>query len=173
LLRFPEAGAPDQPRRRRLIRRSDTLMPTDRLDPIVNGFRSAHRSEWTPPRPAWFVLRLEEFRVLWACRGNCVSGRTMIATCANQPATNFSAIFALERSSCLMQTIWALDREPIIQKRRIEYFWLCGECAPAMLLMRTTDGAVTICESSRSSDPLGPPRITFAREVIWLKAPKV
>jgi hypothetical protein len=42
---------------------------------------------------------------------------------------------------------------------------LCEECAPAMHLMRTRDGEVTICKSPRSSDPLGPLRITFAREV--------
>jgi hypothetical protein len=96
----------------------------------------------------------------------------MIATCAN-PACNVP--FRYFRSG----KIFMLDANDVgpksrtdPPKRRIEYFWLCGECAPAMLLMRTTDGAVTICESSRSSDPLGPPRITFAREVIWLKAPK-
>jgi hypothetical protein len=44
--------------------------------------------------------------------------------------------------------------------RRIEYFWLCGECAPAMHLTRTTGGAVTICQ-----DPLGALRIAFARDV--------
>jgi hypothetical protein len=37
-------------------------------------------------------------------------------------------------------------------KRRIEYFWLCGECTPGMHLMRTTDG-VTLCQSHGPSDP--------------------
>jgi hypothetical protein len=97
----------------------------------------------------------------------------MIATCAN-PAC--SVPFRYFRSG----KIFMLDPNDVgprsrtdLPKRRIEYFWLCGECAPAMLLMRTTDGVFTICDPSRSSDPLGPPRITFAREVIWLKAPKV
>ena len=61
--------------------------------------------------------------------------------------------------------MWTQDREPILSKRRIEYFWLCGECAPAMHLMRTTDGAVALCQSPRSSDPLGALRIAFAREM--------
>jgi hypothetical protein len=89
----------------------------------------------------------------------------MIATCAN-PACNvpfryfrFGKIFMLEAND-----VDARSRtDP--PKRRIEYFWLCGECAPALHLMRTTDGAVTICQSPRSSDPLGALRIAFAREV--------
>lgn len=82
-----------------------------------------------------------------------------------QPATYLFAIFAVERSSCLRHMMWTLDREPIFPRRRIEYFWLCGECAPAMLLMRTTDGSVSICQPSRPSDPLVALRIAFAREV--------
>jgi len=97
----------------------------------------------------------------------------MIATCAN-PSCNVP--FRYFRSG----KIFVLDTNDVdprsrtdFPKRRIEYFSLCGECGPAMRLIRTTDEAVTICESSRFSDPLGPPRITFAREATWLKAPKV
>jgi hypothetical protein len=39
-------------------------------------------------------------------------------------------------------------------KRRFEYFWLCGVCAPAMHLMRTTD-RITVCQFPRLSDPFG------------------
>ena len=59
-------------------------------------------------------------------------------------------------------------------KRRVEYFWLCGECASTMHLMRTTDGAVIVCHAPRPSDPAVTPRIAFAREVTpWIRAPKV
>jgi hypothetical protein len=50
-------------------------------------------------------------------------------------------------------------------KRRTEFFWLCGECAPGMHLMRTTDGEVTICQSPRPSGSLVAQRTAFAREV--------
>ena len=69
------------------IRRSDTLTPPDRLDAIVTRlpFRSSVRVNTSAtsvvcPAP-------QRVRSLWACSGNCVSGRTMIATCAN-PACN-------------------------------------------------------------------------------------
>jgi hypothetical protein len=97
----------------------------------------------------------------------------MIATCAN-PACNVA--FRYFRSGKIF-VLNANDVDPRSRtdfpKRRIEYFWLCGECGAAMRLMRTTDGAVTICQPPRPSDPLGALRIAFAREVTWLKAPKV
>ena len=89
----------------------------------------------------------------------------MIATCAN-PACNVpfryfrsGKIFMLEPTNVDPGS----KTDP--PKRRIEYFWLCGECAPAMHLMRTTDGAVALCQSPRPSDPLGALRIAFAREM--------
>ena len=97
----------------------------------------------------------------------------MIATCAN-PACNVP--FRYFRSGKIF-VLNANDVDPRSRtdfpKRRIEYFWLCGECGPAMRLMRTTDGTVTICQPPRPSDPLGALRIAIAREVTWLKAPKV
>jgi hypothetical protein len=97
----------------------------------------------------------------------------MIATCAN-PSCNVP--FRYFRSG----KIFVLDANDVdarsrtdFPKRKIEYFWLCGECGLTKRLMRTTDGSVIICESSRFSDPLGPPRNTVAREATWLKAAKV
>jgi len=96
----------------------------------------------------------------------------VIATCAN-PACNVP--FHYFRSGKIF-VLEANDRDPRSRtdppKRRIEYFWLCGECAPAMHLKRTTDGAVSICQSPQPSDPLVASRIAFAREVTWLTAPK-
>ena len=121
-----------------------------------------------PPRPAWFVLRLKESEVYGPCSGNCVSGRTMIATCAN-PACNEP--FRYFRSGKIFM-LEANDLDPGSKtdpsKRGIEYFWLCGACAPAMHLMRTTDGVVALCQSPRPSDPHGALRIVFAREITSL-----
>jgi hypothetical protein len=98
----------------------------------------------------------------------------MIATCAN-PACNIP--FHYFRSGQIFM-VEANDVDPRSRadppKRRIEYFWLCGECAPAMRLIRTTDGAVTICRASRPSDPPVALRVAFAREVSpWIRAPRV
>jgi hypothetical protein len=89
----------------------------------------------------------------------------MVSTCAN-PACNVpfryfrsGKIFMFEAND--VDTRSRTDPP----ERRIEYFWLCGECAPAMYLMRTTDGAVTLCQPPRPSGPLGALRIAFAGEV--------
>jgi hypothetical protein len=78
----------------------------------------------------------------------------MVSTCAN-PACNVpfryfrrGKIFILEGNNVDPRS----KTDP--PKRRIEYFWLCGKCAPAMHLMRTSDRAVTICQLPRPSDPL-------------------
>ncbi len=67
--------------------------------------------------------------------------RTMVATCAN-PACNVP--FRYFRSGKIFM-LEANEVEPRSRtdppKRRIEYFWLCGECAPATHLTRTTEGA--------------------------------
>ena len=89
----------------------------------------------------------------------------MIATCAN-PACNEPFLYFRSGKIFMLE---ANDLDPGSRidpsKRRIEYFWLCGACAPAMHLMRTTNGAVTLCQSPRPSDPLGPLRIAFARDL--------
>jgi hypothetical protein len=90
----------------------------------------------------------------------------MIGTCAN-PACNIP--FRYSRSGKIFM-LDANDVDPKSRtdpsKRGVEYFWLCGECAPAMHLMRTTDGAVTLCLCPRRvSDPRGALRIVFVREV--------
>jgi hypothetical protein len=97
--------------------------------------------------------------------GNGVSRRTMIATCAN-PACNIpfryfqsGRIFILEASNV------DTGSRASPPKRRIEYFWLCGKCAKAMRLMRTTDGAVAICHLPQPSDPAVDLRIVSSREV--------
>ena len=88
----------------------------------------------------------------------------MVATCAD-PACNVP--FRYFRSGKIFM-LEAHDVDPRsrtdLPRRRIEYFWLCGECAPAMHLMRTTDGPVSICQPSRP-DPLVALSIAFAREV--------
>jgi hypothetical protein len=70
----------------------------------------------------------------------------MIATCAN-PACNVP--FRYFRSG----KIFMLQANDVAPRLRavpptcgIEFFWLCGECAPIMNLMRTTNGAVAICQ---------------------------
>ena len=150
-------GSGGQPRRRRPRSPIDTLMPTDRLDAIVTyaPFRSSVRvKSCTSKNPK-----------SWAGSGNCVSGRTMIATCSN-PACN--APFLYFRSGKIFM-FEASDVDPKSTtdppKRRIEFFWLCGECAPGMDLMRTTNGEVTICQSPRPSGSPVALRIAFAREV--------
>jgi hypothetical protein len=151
-----------------LIRRSDTMMPTDRLDLIVTGLRFAHRELLRDRRGLSCTSKNPRIRSLWACCGNCVSGRTMIATCAN-PACNVPLRYFRSGKIFMLETNEVGPRSRTdAPKRRIEYFWLCGECAPAMHLMRTTDGAVTICQSPQPSDPLGALRIAP-----WLRAPKV
>jgi len=71
----------------------------------------------------------------------------MIATCAN-PACNEP--FRYFRSGKIFM-LEANYRDPGSRtdrsKRRIEYFWLCEACAPAMHLMRTTNGAVTLYQA--------------------------
>jgi hypothetical protein len=98
----------------------------------------------------------------------------VIAMCAN-PACNIP--FHYFRSGQIFM-VDADDVDPRSRtdhpKRRIEHFWLCGECAPTTHLMRTSDGAVTICQAPRPSDPAVALRIAFAREVTpWIRAPKV
>ena len=89
----------------------------------------------------------------------------MIATCAN-PACNVPFFYFRSGKIFVLE---ANDVDPRSKtdppKRRIEHFWLCGKCAPAMHLIGTTDGAVTICQSPRPFDPLVALRIAFAREV--------
>jgi len=85
----------------------------------------------------------------------------MIATCSN-PACNVP--FRYFRSGKIFM-LEANDVDPKSTtdppKRRIEFFWLCGEFAPVMDLMRTTDGEVTICQSPRPSGSLVALRIAF------------
>jgi|CZKR01.1.fsa_nt_gi hypothetical protein len=96
----------------------------------------------------------------------------MIAKCAN-PACNVPFRYFHSGKIFMLE---ANDGDPRSRadppKRRIEYFWLCGECTPAMHLMRTTDG-VTLGQSHGPSDPFVAQRIAFAREATWLKALKV
>ena len=110
----------------------------------------------------------QRIRSLWACSGNCVSGRTMIATCSN-PACNVPFLYFRSGKIFVLE---ANDVDPKSTtdpaKRRIELFWLCGECAPGMDLMRTTDGEVTICQSPRPSGSLVALRIACAFEVTGL-----
>ena len=123
------------------------------------------------------VLRLEESELHGPAATTTVfPGVTMIATCAD-PACNIpfhyfrsGQIFMVEANDNHVDPRSRTDHP----KRRIEYFWLCGECATTMRLMRTTDGAVIICPVPRSSDPAVDRRIAFAREVTpWTRAPKV
>jgi hypothetical protein len=165
LLRFPRQECGSSHSGEDLIRRSDALMPTDRSTPFVTGSVSLSGRVNTSTTSVVCPAPPKNVSSMAGPPGNCVFGRTMIATCAN-PARNVhfryfrsGKIFMLEASD--VDPRWRTDPP----KRRIEYFWLCGECAPAMHLMRTTDGAVAICESPRSSDPLGPLRIAFALEV--------
>lgn len=159
----PCKGAGGQPRRRRPRSPSDTLMPTDRLDAIVTyaPFRLLVRVKSCASKD-------QRIRSLWACSGNCVSGRTMIATCSN-PACNVPFLYFRSGKIFVLE---ANDVDPKSTtdpaKRRIELFWLCGECAPGMDLMRTTDGEVTICQSPRPSGSLVALRIAFAFEVTGL-----
>ncbi len=88
----------------------------------------------------------------------------MIATCAN-PACNVPFVYF--RSG----KIFVLEANAVDPKsrtnappRRIEYFWLCGKCSPTMQLMRTTDGAVSVCQRLRPSDPSRALRIVFPGE---------
>jgi hypothetical protein len=52
----------------------------------------------------------------------------------------------------------SLHRQPILQNADsgFGYFCFCGECAPTMHLMGTTD-RITICQCPRHSDPFGLP----------------
>ena len=62
-----------------LIRPSDTLMPTDRLDPIfINSVSPTCQSEHL--RHRGLIPRFEEPELLWSCGGNAVSGEDLIAT---------------------------------------------------------------------------------------------
>jgi hypothetical protein len=98
----------------------------------------------------------------------------MITTCAN-PACNVP--FHYFRGG----KIFILDVNDVdprsrtcLSKRRIEYFWLCRECAPTMALIRTMEGAVAICNASQPFDPPVALRIAFARGVTpWMRAPKI
>lgn len=89
----------------------------------------------------------------------------MIATCTN-PACNEP--FRYFRSG----KIFMLEADDVDHgsrtdpsKCRIEYFWLCGECAPAMRLMRTADGAVILCQSPGFLNRLRPYGSRFRSEV--------
>jgi len=97
----------------------------------------------------------------------------VIATCAN-PACNVPFHYFRSGKIFMLEATLVDPRSRTgPPKCRIEYFWLCGECAPALQLKRTTDGAVITCQSPQPSDPLVASRIAFAREVTWLIAPKV
>ena len=104
------------------------------------------------------VLRLEESELHGPAATTTVfPGVTMIATCAN-PACNIpfryfrsGQIFMVEANDNHVDPRSRADHP----KRRIEYFWLCGECAPTMHLMRTTDGAVIICQVRLRSSGCG------------------
>ena len=89
----------------------------------------------------------------------------MIATCSN-PACNAPFLY-FRSGKIFMLEANHVDPKSTTDppKRRTEFFWLCGECAPGMDLMRTTDGEVTICQSPRPSDSLVVLRIALAREV--------
>jgi len=157
-----------------LIRRSDSVMSTDRLHAIVTRLVSVIGQSGTPPRPAWFLSCTSKNPNLDApVAATCVSWRTMIATCAN-PACNVPFRYFRTGKIFILE---ANDADPSsradLPKRRIEYFWLCGKCAPAMHLMRMMDGAVAICQPSRPPDPLVALRIAFAHEATpCLRAPR-
>lgn len=89
----------------------------------------------------------------------------MIATCSN-PACNAPFLY-FRSGKIFMLEANHVDPKSTTDppKHRIEFFWLCGECAPGMDLMRTTDGEVTICQSPRPSGSLVARRTAFAREV--------
>jgi hypothetical protein len=77
----------------------------------------------------------------------------MIATCAN-PACNVPFFYFRIGKIFVLEANGVDPRSRIDSpKRGIEYFWLCGKCAPTMHLMRTTDGAVSICQRPRLFDP--------------------
>jgi hypothetical protein len=166
----PVAGVPDQPRgedscAERYLDDDRSARPHCHWIP----FRSSVRVDHLHERCGWFCAS-QNSEFYGPVAATYVCWRSMIATCAN-PFCNVP--FRYFRSG----KIFVLDGNEVdprsrtdCPKRRIEYFWLCGECGPTMRLMRTTDGAVTVCESSRFFHPLGPPRITFAREATWLKA---
>jgi hypothetical protein len=135
----------------------------------------ADRSGLTPL--AGFVSLIGQSEHLYEpawCGSAPRTGRIMIATCAN-PACNIP--FHYFRSGQIFM-IEANDVDPRSRtdppRRRIEYFWLCGQCAPTMHLMRTADGAIIVCRDPRPSDPAAARRVAFAREVTpWIRAPKV
>ena len=153
-------------------------MPTDRPPPDwhQDRVRSSVRVNTSAHRHA-LVPGLEDSELHGPAATTTVfPGVTMIATCAN-PACNIpfhyfrsGQIFMVEANDNHVDPRSRTDHP----KRRIEYFWLCGECATTMRLMRTTEGAVIICPVPRPSDPAVDRRIAFAREVTpWIRAPKV
>jgi hypothetical protein len=146
-------------------------MPRDRLDPLSLGSVSVIGQSETVSARRGFVLHPEESDFYGPAEA--ISGRTIIAACTS-PASNVpfryfcsGQIFMVEANDVGPRSE---NRSP---KRRIEFFWLCGECAPAMHLMRTADGGVTICQLPRPADP-PVAVIASAREVMpWLSAPKL
>jgi hypothetical protein len=113
--------------------------------------------------PAWFLLQRDESALQGLAAAPVFLGGLMIATCAN-PDCNVP--FRYFRAGQLFM-VEAHERRPRWRtghsKRGIEHFWLCGDCAPTMHLMRTTDGAVTVCRALQPFDPAAAPRIAFAR----------
>jgi hypothetical protein len=92
----------------------------------------------------------------------------MIATCAN-PTCN--APFRYLRRG----KIFLLDADGVGSgsktnpaHRRIEYFWLCGECCSAWHLIRGTDGTVRTCKLPLPPDPHVILKIFFDREMMPL-----
>lgn len=70
----------------------------------------------------------------------------MITACAN-PSCNAPFFYFRSGKIFVLEANGMGPRSKLDSSRRgIEYFWLCGQCAPAMHLMRTTDGAVRICQ---------------------------
>jgi hypothetical protein len=124
------------------------LLPKDRLDSLsLAPLCSWENREHLLRRG--FVLRPDESEFHRACSG--VSGRTMITACAN-PACN-APFFYFRSGKIFVLEANGVGSKLDSQGRGIEHFWLCGECAPAMHLMRTTDGAVRICPCPPPSDP--------------------
>ena len=95
-------------------------------DPIVTRLRFVHRSESTPPRPAWFVLRSKNPNSTGLQQQLRFPEGPWWPHVLTQPAMYLFAIFAVERSSCLRHMMWTLDREPIFQDAESSIFGCVG-----------------------------------------------
>ena len=133
--------------------------------------RRPHPLRKTSEQRRGFSPRFDE-SVPRSGQATVLPGGSMVGTCAN-PDCNVPFRYFRTGQLFMVET-----REPQCRsrtdhsKRGIEYFWLCGDCVPTMHLMRTTDGAVTVCRTPQTSDRAMAPKIGFAREVTpWISAP--